>query len=127
MATLPLVRSFTTLESTNMKEFNTWFTISFSFMGKSFERTISIKKAKENVENNIWYYYTDINVRGDVYDVEVFGTYDDDGNIRTTDECYVNGKEVCPAFGITIYNEGCLGSDEDIVGTIDDVEVIDND
>lgn len=106
-----------------MKEFNTWFTISFSFMGKSFERTISIKKAKENVENNIWYYYTDINVRGDVYDVEVFGTYDDDGNIRTSGECYVNGKEVCPAFGITIYNEGT----DDIVGTIDDVDVIDND
>ena len=106
-----------------MKEFSTWFTIAFSFMGKSFERTISIKKAKEHVENNIWYYYTDINVRGDVYDVEVFGTYDDDGNVRTSGVCYVNGKEVCPAFGITIYNEGT----DDIVGTIDDVDIIDND
>ena len=29
-----------------MKEFNKWFTISFSFMGKDFEHTIAINKAE---------------------------------------------------------------------------------
>ena len=63
-----------------MKEFNKWFTISFSFMGKDFERTISIKNI--TIDGDTWYYYFDINVSGDTYTAEVYGTYDDDGNIR---------------------------------------------
>ena len=34
-----------------MKEFNKWFTISFSFMGKDFEHTIAIKNV--TIDGNI--------------------------------------------------------------------------
>lgn len=102
-----------------MKEFNKWFTISFSFMGKDFEHTIATKKIV--VDGDTWFYYFDINVNGDTYTAEVWGTYDDDGNFRTSGECYVDGKEVCPCFGINITEDG------DVIDQIDDVEIIDAD
>lgn len=58
-----------------MKEFNKWFTISFSFMGKDFEHTIAIKNVTI------------------------------DGNIRTSGECYVDGNGVAPAFGINVIED----------------------
>ena len=117
MANLPLVRSFTTLESTNMKEFNTWFTISFSFMGKDFERTIAIKNVI--IDGDTWFYYFEINVAGDTYVAEVWGTYDDEGNVRTTGDCLVGGDHLAAAFGINISLDG------DVVGQIDDIDIID--
>ena len=102
-----------------MKEFNKWFTISFSFMGKDFERTISIKNI--TIDGDTWFYYFDINVRGDAYTAKVYGTYDDDGNIRTTGECYVDGNEVAPAFGIKITENG------DVIDDINYIEIIDAD
>lgn len=108
-----------------MKEFNTWFTISFSFMGKTFERCISvaaIHKPADNDERREWDYMDDINVGEDNYDVVVYGTYDDDGNIRTSGECYVNGEKVAPCFGIEVYD-----NNDDVVAEIDDIDIIDND
>ena len=102
-----------------MKEFNKWFTISFSCMGKDFERTISIKSI--SLYGDTVSYYFEINIRGDAYTAEVYGTYDDDGNIRTTGECYVDGNEVAPAFGIKITENG------DVIDDIDYIEIIDAD
>ena len=88
-------------------------------MGKDFEHTIAIKNV--TIDGNIWYYHFDINVHGDAYTAEVYGTYDDDGNIRTTGECYVDGNEVAPAFGIKITENG------DVIDDIDYIEIIDAD
>ena len=88
-------------------------------MGKDFERTISIKNI--TIDGDTWFYYFDINVHGDAYTAEVYGTYDDDGNIRTTGECYVDGNEVAPAFGIKITENG------DVIDDIDYIEIIDAD
>ena len=108
-----------------MKEFNNWFTISFSFMGKTFERTISIKKIHTPDDNDKfreWDYMTDINIGEDNYDIVVYGTYDDDGNIRTSGVCYVDGQEVVPTFGIEV-----LDNNDDLVAFIDDIDIIDGD
>ena len=102
-----------------MKEFNKWFTISFSFMGKDLEHTIAIKNI--TIDGDTWLYYFDINVSGDIYTVEVYGTYDDDGNIRTSGECYVDGNGVAPAFGINVLD------DVDVIDYIDDIDIIDAD
>lgn len=102
-----------------MKEFNKWFTISFSFMGKDFEHTIAINKVE--VEDETWYYYFDLNVNGDAYTAEVFGTYDDDGNVRTSGECYVDGVKCISAFGINITEDG------DVIDYVDDIDIIDAD
>ena len=107
-----------------MKEFNSWFTIAFSFKGNDFEKTINIKSLDIPITENDtreWRYYTDINVGGESYDVVVYGTYDDDGNIRTSGECYVNGEEVCPAFGIEVYDSNDNEFD------ISDIDIIDGD
>ena len=102
-----------------MKEFNKWFTISFSFMGKDFEHTIAIKNV--TIDGNIWYYHFDIIVSVDIYTAEVYGTYADDGNIRTSGECYVDGNGVAPAFGINVIE------DADVSDYIDDIDIIDAD
>ena len=102
-----------------MKEFNKWFTISFSFMGKDFEHTIAIKNV--TIDGNIWYYHFDIIVSGNIYTAEVYGTYDDDGNIRTSGECCVDGNGVAPAFGINV------SEDADVIDYIDDIDIIDAD
>lgn len=107
------------LTNKKMKEFNKWFTISFSFMGKDFEHTIAIKNI--TIDGDTWYYYFDINVSGDTYTAEVYGTYDDDGNIRTSGECYVDGNEVASAFGINVTEDG------DVIDYIDDIDIIDAD
>ena len=88
-----------------MKEFNKWFTISFSFMGKDFERTISIKNVI--IDGDTWFYYFDINVNGDTYTAEMYGTYDDDSNIRTSGKCYVDGSMnwIEVKDGVTATNE----------------------
>lgn len=102
-----------------MKEFNKWFTISFSFMGKDFERTISIKNVI--IDGDTWFYYFDINVNGDTYTAEMYGTYDDDSNIRTSGKCYVDGNEVASAFGINIIE------DDNVIYYIDNIDIIDAD
>lgn len=103
-----------------MKEFNNWFTISFSYLGKDFEHTITLHQL--DIDEDTWYYYFDINVRGDYYRVEVFGTYDDDGNVRTSGKCMVDGKETLACFGINITDD-----DGDVIAYIDDIDIIDTD
>ena len=102
-----------------MKEFNKWFTISFSFMGKDFEHTIAIKNLI--IDGDTWLYYFDINVDGDTYTVELYGTYDDDRNIRTSGECYVDGYLTTAAFGINVSEDG------DVIAYVDDIDIIDSD
>lgn len=103
-----------------MKEFNKWFKISFSFRGTDFEHTIHLNQIE--VDECTWFYYFDINIKEDTYRVEVFGTYDDNGNVRTTGDCVVDGREVVPVFGINI-----LDDFDDVVDVIDDIDIIDAD
>ena len=49
------------------------------------------------------------------------GRADDDGNIRTSGECYVDGNEVASAFGINVTEDG------DVIDYIDDIDIIDAD
>ena len=107
-----------------MKEFNKWFKIAFSFMGKDFEESISLKqvhKPAADDERREWDYMFTINVGDDTYDVVVYGTYDDNGDIRTSGECYVNGDEVAPCFGIEVYD-----SEDELVAEISDIDIIDS-
>lgn len=100
-----------------MKEFNKWFEISFNYKGKDFERTIPISKVEVIAEEDIWYYYFDINVNGECYTVEVYGTYD--GDVRTSGEDKY-GNSV--AFGINILDE-----ENNVQAYIDDIDIIDCD
>lgn len=103
-----------------MKEFNHWFTICFSYRGKDIEKTISLKQIE--IWNYCWYYtFSDI-IKDEKVIFEVFGTYDDDKNIRTSGECYINGVETLSAFGIDVLNE-----DDDRIAVIADIDIIDSD
>ena len=55
-----------------MKEFNSYFTIYFSFMGKDIEHTISINQLE--IDEDTWYYYFKVNVKGETFTIEVYGT-----------------------------------------------------
>lgn len=105
-----------------MKEFNKWFKISFSFRGYDFEHTIHLNQVDVDEYDSIWADYFNINVKEDTYRVEVFGTYDDDGNVRTTGTCLVNGEEKVSSFGINI-----LDDYDDIIDIVDDIDIIDAD
>lgn len=103
-----------------MKEFNSYFTIYFSFMGKDIEHTISINQLE--IDEDTWYYYFKVNVKGETFTIEVYGTYDDDGNVRTSGECKVWGHNTLASFGINVTD-----TDGDVIDYIDDIDVIDND
>ena len=102
------------------KEFNTWFIISFFYCGKCFERTIHLSSVK--IDGDTWFYNDTINVRGDEYKIEVWGTYDDYGNVRTSGSCLVDGNEIPAGFGINVMDE-----DGDVIAYIDDIDIIDCD
>lgn len=104
-----------------MKEFNKWFTISFSYKGKDIEHTISLNKVI--TEPNYWLYRFDDVVKGDVYHFEVYGTLDDKGNVRTSGDCLVNGETMSAVFGINVDD----GIDKDNYDEISDIDIIDCD
>ena len=103
-----------------MKEFNSWFTISFNYCGKDIEHTISLNQL--DIDEDTWFYYFKVNIKGEEYTMEVWGTYDDNKNVRTSGECLVDGHKVSACFGINVSD--VTG---DIIDYIDDIDIIDCD
>ena len=102
-----------------MKEFNSWFQISFSWRGKDIEHIIHTNKV-ERYDDNQWEYSFNENVKGDEITFVVVGTIDDDNNIRTSGECYVDGNEVMPFFYVEVFDE------DGLVDNISDIDIIDS-
>lgn len=104
-----------------MKEFNKWFKISFEFKGTLIEHIILIDKVTRDEEYREWEYTFSHNIKGTDYNFSVNGDIDDDNNIRTSGECYINGEDVCPRFYIYAISEDGMEDD------IDDIDIIDCD
>lgn len=106
-----------------MKEFNSWFTISFSYLGKDIEQTISLSQIERiNVRYDIWVYRFDVPIKDDIVTIEVYGTIDDDDNIRTSGPSIINGVEMPSVFGINVLDEY-----NEVIDEIDDIDIIDCD
>ena len=82
-----------------------------------FEKTISLNQL--TIDGDTWFYNTKITIRDETYGVEVWGAVDDDGDVRTSGRCVVDGNEwEAAAFGINIFEDGNL------VDQIDDIDII---
>lgn len=106
-----------------MKEFKKWFEISFEWRGKIITKIIHISEVERYEEDNQWEFSFDENVKGENITFLVMGAIDDDGDIRTSGECYIGGEETAPWFLINAMTdeEGVIDDD------ISDIDIIDAD
>ena len=105
-----------------MKEFNTWFEISFEWRGKFIKKIIHLAEIQGDEEKHEWKYIFYENVKGENITFVIEGAIDDEGYIRTSGECYIDGEEIAPWFLIKVMTD-----EEGVIDEISDIDIIDAD
>ena len=106
-----------------MKEFNSWFEISFEWRGKIVTKIIHLNELQRYEEDHQWEYSFVENVKGEDITFLLVGAIDDEGFVRTSGECYIDGEETSPWFFI----DQIADEDGVIDERISDIDIIDCD
>ena len=100
-------------------EFTSDFRIRFRHKGLEITRKISLNKIVIDIDT--WFYYFDIPKLGAHF--EVWGSVDEDGNVRTSGPVDSDGH--CAAFAVNVYDlDSVKERDGQMLEQIDDVDVL---